>query len=451
MRIIIVGGGKAGARLTKTLSDEGHDITVVDPNPDRLNEICDENDILGVIGNGLNYATLQKAELTTADLLIAMTGSDEKNLLCCLFARKKCNCSTIARVRNPMYISEIPFIKEQVNLSMIINPEYAAAREVARILRFPSAIEINPFSKGKVEMLTFKIPAGSVLDGKDLVYVRSKIETGVLFCSIERGEEFFIPSGDFVLRGGDKASVILKPREAVKFFKRINLATQEVKSVIIAGGGMMTYYLARQLLDNKVNVKIIELNEKRCLELVELLPGAMIIQGDASNRKLLLEEGIDTADAFIALTGFDEENIILSLYAKELSDIKVVTKIDRIIFDDLIAKLNLDTVIYPHDITVENILQYVRAKQNALGNNIETLYRFTDNKLEALEFKVFEGAPNLGIPLKDIKLKKNLIIGAINRREQILLPDGEALILPGDRVIVVTTQKKLNDFKDIFA
>lgn len=334
---------------------------------------------------------------------------------------------------------------------MIINPEYAAAREVARILRFPSAIEINPFSKGKVEMLTFKIPAGSVLDGKDLVYVRSKIETGVLFCSIERGDEFFIPSGDFVLRGGDKASVILKPREAVKFFKRINLATQEVKSVIIAGGGMMTYYLARQLLDNKVNVKIIELNEKRCLELVELLPGAMIIQGDASNRKLLLEEGIDTADAFIALTGFDEENIILSLYAKELSDIKVVTKIDRIIFDDLIAKLNLDTVIYPHDITVENILQYVRAKQNALGNNIETLYRFTDNKLEALEFKVFEGAPNLGIPLKDIKLKSNLIIGAINRREQILLPDGEARILPGDRVIVVTTQKKLNDFKDIFA
>ena len=413
MRIIIVGGGKAGARLTKTLSDEGHDITVVDPNPDRLNEICDENDILGVIGNGLNYATLQKAELTTADLLIAMTGSDEKNLLCCLFARKKCNCSTIARVRNPMYISEIPFIKEQVNLSMIINPEYAAAREVARILRFPSAIEINPFSKGKVEMLTFKIPAGSVLDGKDLVYVRSKIETGVLFCSIERGDEFFIPSGDFVLRGGDKASVILKPREAVKFFKRINLATQEVKSVII--------------------------------------PGAMIIQGDASNRKLLLEEGIDTADAFIALTGFDEENIILSLYAKELSDIKVVTKIDRIIFDDLIAKLNLDTVIYPHDITVENILQYVRAKQNALGNNIETLYRFTNNKLEALEFKVFEGAPNLGIPLKDIKLKSNLIIGAINRREQILLPDGEAHILPGDRVIVVTTQKKLNDFKDIFA
>ena len=450
MKIIIVGAGKAGRRLTKSLTAEGHDVTVVDSSAERIGEICDSNDALGIVGDGMNYSALSEANIADADLMIAVTGSDEKNLLCCLFAKKAGGCSTIARVRNPMYLAEIPYIKEQIALSMVINPEYAAATEIARVLRMPSAIEINTFSKGKVEMLTFRIPEGSVLDGRDLTYVRSKIETGVLFCGIVRGDDFFIPSGDFVLRAGDKASVVIKPKDAVKFFKRINIETTSIKDVMIAGGGTMGYYLARQLLDAKINVKIIEIDEKRCLELVDLLPGAMVIHGDASDRDLLLEEGIESADAFVALTGFDEENVILSLYANELTDIKVVTKIDRIIFDELISKLNLDTVIYPHDITVENIVQYVRAKQNALGNNVETLYRLCDDRLEALEFKVCENAPKLGIPLRDIKLKNDLIICAINRREQIILPDGDAVIKPGDRVIVVTVHKQLNDFKDIF-
>lgn len=450
MKIIIVGAGKAGKRLTKSLTDEGHEVTVVDSNAERISEICDSNDALGIVGDGMNYSALSEANIADADLMIAATGADEKNLLCCLFAKKAGGCSTIARVRNPMYLAEIPYIKEQIALSMVINPESAAATEIARVLRMPSAIEINTFSKGKVEMLTFRIPEGSVLDGRDLTYVRSKIENGVLFCGIVRGDDFFIPSGDFVLHAGDKASVVIKPKDAVKFFRRINIETTSIKDVMIAGGGTLGYYLARQLLDAKINVKIIEIDEKRCLELVDLLPGAMIIHGDASDRDLLLEEGIESSDAFVALTDFDEENVILSLYANELTDIKVVTKIDRIIFDELISKLNLDTVIYPHDITVENILQYVRAKQNALGNNVETLYQLCDGRLEALEFKISENAPKLGIPLRDIKLKKDLIICAINRREQIILPDGDEVIKPGDRVVVVTVHKQLNDFKDIF-
>lgn len=450
MKIIIVGAGKAGRRLTNSLTSEGHDVTVVDSNAERISEICDSNDALGIVGDGLNYSALSEANIAAADLMIAVTGSDEKNLLCCLFAKKAAGCSTIARVRNPMYLSEIPYIKEQVALSMVINPEFTAATEIARILRLPSAIEINTFSKGKVEMLTFKIPENSPIAGRDLTYVRSKIESGIIFCGIVREDEFIIPSGDFVLRAGDKASVVIKPKDAVKFFKHINIGVGSVRDVMIAGGGTMAYYLARELLDSKINVKIIEIDEKRCLELVDLLPGAMIIHGDASDRDLLLEEGIESADAFVTLTGFDEENVVLSLYANELTDVKVVTKIDRIIFDELISKLNLDSVIYPHDITVENILQYVRAKQNALGNNIETLYKLCDGRLEALEFKVGDNAPNLGIPLRDIKLKDDLIICAINRREQIILPDGDDTIKSGDRVIVATIHKQFNDFKDIF-
>lgn len=449
MKIIIVGGGKTGATLVHSLTDEGHDVTIIDFDPQKVTAICNNNDVLGIVGNGMNYSSLVDAGLAKADILISVTGSDEQNLLCCLFAKKAGHCSTIARIRNPMYLRETNFIREQVGLSMVINPEHAAATEIARLLRFPSAIEINTFSKGKVELLTFKITEKSVLNGKNLNYVRTKVESDVLFCIVERDGNFNIPSGHFELKAGDKASIVISPQNALRFFKRIGIDTHGVRNVMIVGGGTMAHYLAQQLLDTGISVKIIELNEERCNELAEKLPGALVIHGDASDKDILLEEGIADAGAFVALTGFDEENVLLSLYAKEVMNGKIVTKVNRIAFDSLIAKLNLDSVIYPRNITAEYILQYVRTKQNAVGNNVENLYKLVEDKVEALEFKISDTAPILGKPIKELRLKDNLLICGINRRGKIILPSGNDTIKSGDRVIVVTSQKKLNDVKDI--
>lgn len=449
MKIIVVGCGKTGASLIASLTDEGHDVTVVDYNSDRLKEICNRNDIMGINGDGMNYSALLEAGLEDADVLISVTGSDEQNLLCSLFAKKKSKCSTIARVRNPVYLTETDFIREQIGLSLIINPELAAATEIARILRFPSAIDINTFAKGKVELLTFKITEESLLKGKNLIYVRNKVENEVLFCSVERNGEFFIPSGNFELKAGDKASIITLPKKERGFFKKIGIGTRRIKDVMIAGGGTIAYYLARQLLDVGISVRIIEKNEARANELAEKLPGALIILGDASNKNLLFEEGLDSTDAFVSLTGIDEENVLLSLYAKEVTGAKVITKIDRNSFNELISKLDLDTVIYPCDITTELILQYVRTKQNAMGNNVENLYKLVEDKVEALEFKIGENAPIINIPLQEMELKDNLIICGIIHCGKFTIPNGESTITAGDRIIVVTSHKKLNDVGDI--
>lgn len=449
MKIIIVGCGKTGASLTASLTDEGHDVTVLDYNSDRLKEICNQNDVMGINGDGMNYSALLEAGLEDADVLISVTGSDEQNLLCSLFAKKKSKCSTIARVRNPIYLTEMNFIREQIGLSLIINPELAAATEIARIIRFPSAIDINPFAKGKVELLTFKITPDSLLNGKNLIYVRNKVENEVLFCSVEREGEFFIPSGNFELKAGDKASIITLPKKEHAFFKKIGIGTRRIKNVMIAGGGTIAYYLARQLLDVGIAVKIIEKNETRANELAERLPNALVILGDTSDKNLLFEEGLDSTDAFVTLTGIDEENVLLSLYAKDITNAKVITKIDRNSFNELIGKLDLDTVIYPCDITTELILQYVRTKQNAMGNNVENLYKLIEDKVEALEFKVGETAPIIGVPLQEMELKENLIICGIIHGGRFILPHGESTVSAGDRIIVVTSQKKLNDVGDI--
>lgn len=449
MKIIIVGGGKTGISLVRSLTDEGHDVVVVDYNGDRLKEICNQNDIMGIMGNGMNYSSLTEAGLADADVLISVTGSDEQNLLCSLFAKKQSNCATIARVRNPMYLTEIDFIRDQIGLSMIMNPELAAATDIARLLRFPNAIDINPFAKGKVELLTFKITENSLLNGKNLIYVRNKIESEVLFCAVEREGKYHIPSGSFELKAGDKASIITQPKKEHDFFKKIGIGARNVKDVMIAGGGMIAYYLARQLLDVGISVRIIEKNEQRANELAEKLPGALVILGDASDKNLLLEEGIGQTDAFVALTGFDEENVLLSLYAKEVTKAKVITKVDHISFNELISKLDLDSVIYPCDITTEYILQYVRTKQNAMGNNVESLYKIIEDKVEALEFKIGDNAPIIGVPLQEMDLKDELIICGIIHKGKFIIPNGESTVSAGDRIIVVTSQKKLNDVGDI--
>lgn len=449
MQIIIVGCGKVGTTLVEQLSMEDNDVTVIDERSEKIHNVSDSFDVMGVIGNGASYSIQKEAGIEKADLLIAVTGSDELNLLCCLIARKAGNCKTIARVRNPVYYEELGFIKEELGLSMVINPEFAAAREIARILRFPSAIKIDTFAKGRVELMSFKLRQGIKLNECMVMDIKSKFKSDILICTVQRGDDVIIPSGNFVLKQDDIVSLIASPRNAGEFFRRIGVETHAVKNAMIAGGGTIAYYLGKQLTEMNIGVEIIELKKERCEQLSELLPKAVIIQGDATNKDLLLEEGVATAHAFVTLTNYDEENILLSLFVKTVSEAKIVAKINRISFDDVINKLDIGSIIYPKYITAYAILQYVRAMGNSIGSNVKTLYKIIDNKAEALEFAVSKDAPVVGVPLEKLDLKQNLLVCCINRNGQIITPNGQDTINAGDTVIVVTTNKGLRDIKDI--
>lgn len=449
MQIIIVGCGNVGATLAEQLSQEGHNITVIDVNGSKVETVANRYDVMGIVGNGASFMVQNEAGIEEADLMIAVTASDELNLLCCLIAKKAGDCHTIARVRNPIYNKEIAFIKEELGLSMVINPERAAANEIARLLKFPSAIKIDTFAKGKVELLKCKVREGSVLAGKTLSDISSKMRCDVLICAVERGEEVFIPSGNFELQEKDIISVVASTKKANDFFKKIGMTTNRVKNCMIIGGGETTYYLAQQLLPMGIQIKILEQRKERCNELSELLPEAMIIHGDGTERNLLLEEGLVQAQAFITWTNMDEENIMLTLFAKSVSEAKNVTKVHRIEYDEIIQSLDLGSVLYPKNITAEYILQYVRAMQNSIGSNIETLYQLIENKVEALEFRVQNETLMVGVPLKELELKENLLIACINRNGIIITPGGQDTIENGDTVIVVTTNRGFHDLKDI--
>ncbi len=449
MQIIIVGCGKVGCVLAKQLSKEKHNITVIDTEYNLVHTVSNSFDVMGIVGNGASNSVQSEADIEHTDLFIAVTGSDELILLCCVIAKKAGNCSTIARVRNPVYITETDFIRQELGLSMIINPEFAAASEMARLLRFPRAIEIDTFAKGRVEMLRFKVPPHSQLHNMALKDCPSLLKSEVLICAVERKENIYIPSGTFIIQEGDILSIIATPRNSSDFFRKIHLETNQVKSAMIAGGGEISYYLAKLLIPMGIEVKIIEINKKRCNELSELLPEATILHGDASDESLLLEEHIELSESFVALTDIDEENIILSLYAKGKVKSKVVTKINHLNFDGLIHTLDLDSIIYPKHITTESIIQYVRAKNNSIGSNIETLYKLMDDRVEALEFAINDTTRITGIPLSQLNLKPNLLIGCIHRLGKAIIPGGQDVFQSGDTVIVVTTNTGLQDVHDI--
>jgi len=449
MKIIIVGCGKVGATLAEQLNNEHHDIMLIDKSADVINSITERIDVMGVVGNGAVYKVQMEAGIPETDLLIATTNSDELNMLCCLIAKKAGDCHTIARIRNPEYHSEINYIREELGLSLAINPEMAAAMEIARLLRFPSAIKIDTFAKGRIEILKFLVPDHSILHNMKVREVLSKLHCNVLICAIEHGSEVIIPSGDSVMVAGDKISFIASPAEANEFFKQAGIDNNTIRTAMFVGGGKITYYVAKLLESTKINVKILEQNMERCNELSELLPRAMVIHGDASNQELLLQEGIGQIDAFASLTGFDEENIMLSLYAASQSKAKLITKVNRIAFENVIDSMNLGSVIYPKLITSETILQYVRAMQNSMGSNVETLYKIVADRAEALEFRVANEPSIVGIPLEKLELKNNLLVAFINRKGQFISPRGKDTLEEGDRVIVVTTVTGLNDLKDI--
>ena len=449
MKIIIVGCGKVGSSLAKSLNEDGNDIVIIDKNADLIDKITSTLDVMGIVGNGTSHAIQVEAGVKDADLLLAVTDSDEQNLLTCLMAKIAGNCRTIARVRNHIYNEEINFIRNELGLSMTINPEEASAKEIARILKYPSATKVDTFAKGRVELMTLRIPDDSILDNKRIMDIIPSLKTNVLICAVERGEETIIPDGSFVLKAKDKISIIIQPSEIHKFFKKISLNVKKVKDAMIVGGGRIAHYLAKELIENDIKVKIIDINHKRCQELSELLPNATIIHGDGTDQALLLEEGIETTDAFISLTNLDEENILLSLYADSITKGKVVTKIDRITFKSVINNLNIGSLVSPKAVTASNILQYVRALKNASGNNVETLYQIVEDKVEALAFKVNDKARVINTSLSQLNLKKNLLICCIIRDERIITPGGKDEIKVGDVVIVVTTNRGLTDLNDI--
>ena len=449
MNIIIVGCGKVGQTLAQQLNEEGNNITVIDTEAERVSALSAQLDIMGCVGNGATHTIQQEAGIDKTDLLIAVTGSDELNLLCCLIAKKAGNCQTIARVKSPAYSTETAYLKDELGLAMVINPEHAAAAEIARVLRFPSAIKIDTFAHGRVELFKYKIPEGSILSGMAVKDVVSKLGCDVLVCTVERGDESYIANGNFVFSEKDIISVIASPKNALKFFKAMGYKNRAVRDVMIIGGGETAQYLCHILHRTGISVKIIEKNPAVCHNLCARFPEVSIIHGDGSDQALLLEEGIRSASAFVALTGLDEENIFLSLFAKSAGHAKVVTKINRIAFDDVIKHLDLDTTIYPKNITADLILRYVRAMKNSEGSNMETLYSVIPGQVEAAEYTVGEGSPVTDIPLMKMQKKPDILIAAIIRDGQVLIPRGSDAILAGDRVVVVSRTKTVDDIADM--
>ncbi len=449
MNIIIIGCGKVGRVLAKQLSEEKHDLAIIDNQEFKLREFDEEVDALCITGNGTSVSTLNEAGIASADVLIAVTGSDELNLLCCVVAKKVSNCHTIARVRNPIYSEEIDFIQERLGISMIVNPEQLTAREITRLLQFPSAIEIVAFSKGRVELLKFRLLSEFKMDGMRISDLSSRFPQSMLICAVERDNEIVIPNGNYILKDDDLISVIATPADARKFFHQLGLSTRPVKNALLIGGGKISYYLAQELLKNKIAVRILEKDKERCEELAELLPDASIINGDSSDQKLLFQSGFQTTEAIVALTNIDEENVFLGLSAKEHCHAKQVVKINLLAFDRIISKLDIGSVVYPKFITTDYILQHIRAIQNVSGNQVKTFVHILENRAEALEFSIREDSKVVGIALKDLKIKKDLLICCINRKGNIIIPKGQDSIEAGDTVVVVSAQKGLQDIEGI--
>lgn len=450
MNIIIVGCGKVGRKLAEQLSYvKEHNITVIDINKTYISDTVNKYDVMGIVGSGTNLEMLEEAGTDKADILIAVTGSDEVNLLACLMAKKLGDCKTVARVRKPEYRKAIGLLKEDLGLAMIINPEFAAASEIARLLRFPSAIQIDTFAKGRVEILKLKISQESPLNGLKIADISGKLNCDVLVCGVERGSEAFIPGGNFVLQAGDEISIVSSIKNGTYFFKKVGVKTNRVKETMIVGGGETAFYLADLLIRSGIDVKIFEKNPQRCDELCDLLPRATIINGDGTENRLLLEEGLENVSSFVSMTNIDEENVMLSLYAKTKTEGKVITKINRSEYDNVIGTLDLGTVIYPKDITADHIIKFVRATNNSIGSNIETMHRILDGKAEALEFKIKENSPVLNKTLDSLNLKDNILIACISRGGKVIIPRGQDVIMPGDGVIVVTAHEGFKDISDI--
>lgn len=449
MKIVIIGDGKVGHKLTAQLSEENYDVVLIDQNEGKLKEAVNELDIFCITGNGADAAVQKQADVPHADLVIACASTDELNMLSCLLARRLGARHTIARVRNPVYYRQIDLLKEDLHLSMAVNPELTAANEISRVLLFPETSKVETFMKGRVELVEFNIRENSPLVGLSLAEVYRKFQIKILVCAVKRETEVYIPDGDFVLQQGDKMHIAAAHQDLESFFKSLGHKNAKVKKVLICGGGHVCFYLAGQLLQAGMQVKIIERDQRRCEELCELLPKATVINGDAADHDLLIEEGIGEADAVVSLTGMDEENIIMALFAKTQGVGKIIAKVNDDSRAQMVEGLGIDSIVSAKSATADAIMSYVRARNNSASSaNVETMYQLLGGRVEALEFIIKSECRFTNVPLKNLKTRQNNLIACIGRNRRIIIPNGEDHLEVGDSVIVVT-KDHINNFSDI--
>lgn len=451
MQIIVVGCGKVGRSIVAQLSKEDNNVTVIDTNAQIIRNISTNYDVMGIVGNGSSFTILDQADLAHTDMIIAVTERDEVNLLTCVIAKLNNNkIHTVARVRSPQYAGELNKLQKGLDLTMTINPEMEAAKEISRLLNFPSAIEIFSFARNRIDLLRFRVPPISVLVGRSLKAI-SDLTTNLLVCIIERNSNIMVPNGDTVIQQGDVLTIIAMPRDAQIFFKKIGVRTNKCKNVMIVGGGQLSFYLSKLLLNNHANVTIVERDMKRCEELVDALPGVTVDCGDGTEKELLQEEHLENMDGFVACTGLDEVNAILSLYAMKHVGRKVVTKVNHVDFGDVIEGLQLDSIVNPKELTAQKIVHYVRAAGNSLESNVETLYKLMNGRVEALEFLLEKKSSIIGVKLADLELKPNVLIAGIVRDGKLIIPGGQDAFQVGDTVIVVTTHLGFHEIFNILA
>ncbi len=454
MRVVIIGDGKVGHKLAVELSEEDYDIVLIDQNEGKVRDDLNELDISCITGNGVDAEVLKEADVSHADLVIACASTDELNMLSCLLAKKLGARHTIARVRNRIYYRQIDLLREDLHLSLAVNPDLTAASEISRILLFPEASRVESFMHGRAELAEYTIREGSTLIGFPLSELYKKLQFRMLICAVKRGEEVIIPGGNFTLQAGDKISVAAERQSLQTFFKSVKDRNARIRRVLICGGGNLAFYLTLELLQTGMQVKIIEKSEKRCEELCELLPKATIINGDATDQGLLEEESVENADAFIALTNVDEENIIMALFAKTLGVGKIIAKVDEDSRIQMVEDLGIDSLISVKNSTADAIMSYVMSMSNSYENeNVEAVYQLVNGKVEAQEFLIRKDTSYTNIPIKQLHIKEGTLIACIGRGHDVIIPNGDDQIQAGDSVVVICKVSKngtaIQKFSDI--
>ena len=450
MKIIVIGCGKIGSTILASLTAEGHDVVAVDINPELVSELTNVHDVIGVCGNGADHDVLIEAGAENAELFVAATGSDELNLLSCFLAKKMGAQNTIARVRNPEYNDKsLSFMKKHLDLAMTINPERLAAHELYNILKLPSAVKIETFSRRNFEMIEIRLKPDSKLDGMKIIEMRNKFEARFLICAVQRGDKAYIPDGNFILKSGDKIGITAAPAEILKLLKELGILQKQARNIMILGGSRTSYYLAKRLTAAGNSVTIIERDRGICEELCEALPKAVIINADGAQQEILLEEGLNSLDAFVSLTGIDEENILIASFAQSQNVPTVIAKVNRDELIPLSEHWGLDCIVSPKRLICDVLVQYARALQNSADSSVETLYKLMDDKVEALEFTVKSDSKMINIPFRDLKTKPNTLIAGIMRDRKPIIPSGEDMLLSGDKVVVFAANQRINSLSDI--